>query len=307
MLLALLQCQFLSQSISAQQTGDSAFNASVENPAYAIGQGPLVIIDEAHENFHTSTGRYLPFAELLRQDGYVVKSSDTEFTPASLKDADILVIANSLSAENVGNWRLPTPSAFTEAEMDAVQQWVQDGGALFLIADHMPFPGAAEALAERFGFFLSNGFALNADNSGLIKFDVSEGTLQNHPIVSGRNPSETVESVTSFTGQGFRIRQNAGIQPLMTLADSTVLLLPIVAWEFSDQTPALSAAGMLQGAVSKYGAGRVAMFGEAAMFTAQVAGDRPMGLNHPEAPQNAQFVLNVLHWLSGLLPDGGSG
>ncbi|MCH7766830.1 MAG: hypothetical protein IH916_09770, partial [Acidobacteria bacterium] len=43
--------------------------------------------------------------------------------------------------------------------------------------------------------------------------------------------------------------------------------------------------------------------GEAAMCTAQVSGPerRPMGMNHPKAPQNAQFCLNVVRWLSGLL------
>jgi hypothetical protein len=53
--------------------------------------------------------------------------------------------------------------------------------------------------------------------------------------------------------------------------------------------------------------GRVAVFGEAAMFSAQSAinGDQVMrmGMNDPEASQNSQFVLNVLHWLSGLLQD----
>jgi hypothetical protein len=51
------------------------------------------------------------------------------------------------------------------------------------------------------------------------------------------------------------------------------------------------------------GRGRVAFFGEAAMFSAQVAGreKRPMGMNAPLAEQNAQFALNTLHWLSGLL------
>ena len=42
-------------------------------------------------------------------------------------------------------------------------------------------------------------------------------------------------------------------------------------------------------------------------FSAQtlVNGDRVvrMGMNDPEASQNFQFALNVLHWLSGLLPD----
>ena len=40
------------------------------------------------------------------------------------------------------------------------------------------------------------------------------------------------------------------------------------------------------------------------MFSAQVSGNprRPMGMNAPVAAQNPQFLLNVLHWLSGLLP-----
>ena len=61
---------------------------------------------------------------------------------------------------------------------------------------------------------------------------------------------------------------------------------------------------MLQGAAIRKGQGRVAAFGEAAMFTAQVYEEEgPTGMNHPGAAQNAQFVLNVLHWLTGLLPD----
>ena len=51
--------------------------------------------------------------------------------------------------------------------------------------------------------------------------------------------------------------------------------------------------------------GRVAAFGEAAMFSAQLGGPEslPMGMNAPEAGQNAQFLLNVFHWLSGDLGD----
>jgi hypothetical protein len=41
------------------------------------------------------------------------------------------------------------------------------------------------------------------------------------------------------------------------------------------------------------------------MFTAQTSAQggavMRMGLNDPEARENAQFVLNVMHWLSGLL------
>jgi len=53
----------------------------------------------------------------------------------------------------------------------------------------------------------------------------------------------------------------------------------------------------------RLGEGRVAFFGEAAMFSAQLAGlpGQPMGMNNPAAAENVQFLLNVIHWLSGLL------
>ena len=61
---------------------------------------------------------------------------------------------------------------------------------------------------------------------------------------------------------------------------------------------------MLQGAALPFGKGRVAAFGEGAMFSAQVSGPqrRPMGMNMPAAGENPQFLLSVLHWLAGLLP-----
>ena len=57
---------------------------------------------------------------------------------------------------------------------------------------------------------------------------------------------------------------------------------------------------LMQGALVRHGRGRVAVFGEAAMFSAQLSGpeERPMGMNHPSAAQNYRFALNVLRWLS---------
>jgi hypothetical protein len=61
---------------------------------------------------------------------------------------------------------------------------------------------------------------------------------------------------------------------------------------------------MLQGAVFTHGTSRVAVFGEAAMFLAQLSGAerRPMGMNMSNAAQNPQFLLNVVHWLAGMFP-----
>ena len=77
------------------------------------------------------------------------------------------------------------------------------------------------------------------------------------------------------------------------------------AWDFSSKTPSIPAEGLLQGAVFRHGDGRVAVFGEAAMFSAQERirkGERTlMGMNRPDAEQNPQFLLNVMRWLSGRL------
>ena len=287
------------------QVADTDFNPILPKATFANGQGPRVLLDEAHFNFHTVDGRYAPFVKVVRSDGFVVEPVRNRFSPGALASAKILVIANATAARNKdGDWTLPTPSAFERDEIDAVRQWVADGGSLFLIADHMPFGGAAADLASAFGILLTNGYATDRTcGADEFLFQRSDGSLGDHPITRGRNAGERISSVRTFTGQAFRVISPVG--PLLLLAPETVLLFPSEAWKFSDATPRVAADGMLQGAALAFGRGRVAVFGEAAMFSAQVSGPqrRPMGMNMPTAAQNSQFLLNVMHWLAGLLPE----
>ncbi|HXV13328.1 MAG TPA: DUF4350 domain-containing protein [Candidatus Krumholzibacteria bacterium] len=286
----------------AQQVADSLFSPRIESPAYPTEHGPVVLLDEAHHNFHTSGGRFFAFAKTLRRDGYIVRPLRASVTRAALDSARVFVISNALHAQNEEDWFLPTPSAFTDDEIAAVKAWVEDGGSLFLIADHMPFPGAVEKLARVFGVLFANGFALNADEeSGRMTYRRRDGSLADHPITRGRNRAERVDSLVTFTGQAFWLEGRG--DPLLRLARDAVLLMPEEAWMFSKRTPRLSASGTLQGAALRVGKGRVAVFGEAAMFSAQVSGPQraPMGMNDPTAGQNPQFLLNVVHWLSGVL------
>lgn len=59
----------------------------------------------------------------------------------------------------------------------------------------------------------------------------------------------------------------------------------------------------LQGAALDVGLGKLVVFGEAGMFTAQIAADgtSQMGFNNPMAVNNQQFVLNTINWLTGNL------
>jgi hypothetical protein len=292
----------LAPPAEAQQVADTTFIPPVPAPAFDSGAGPTVLVDEAHFNFHTADGRYLPFARILRRDGYVVVPSGSAFTIQLLEGADILVISNALAERNAEDWSLPTPSAFDSDEIQAVLEWVAAGGSLFLVADHMPFPGAAQELAAFFGVLFGNGFAMGPEQGrAAMIFRRSDGSLADHPVSNGREPRELVDSVATFMGQAFRVPPRA--TQLLTLPTPSVLLLPERAWEFSETTPTIRADGMAQGAVLRHGKGRVAVFGEAAMFSAQVdgRGGSPMGMNAPVASRNPQFLLNLMHWLSGLL------
>lgn len=296
----------------SRQTVDSAFSAGpTDTPMFARGAGPRVVIDQAHANFHTASGRYAPFKRLLEQDGFVVDSNVRPFDPAVLSRVRILVISNAVhpSQRDVKDWHLPTPSAFTDAEIDAVRRWVNGGGALLLIADHMPFAGAASQLGSALGIRFFNGFALadsvydQATGDYPLTFRRADGGLADHPITNGTSPRARIDSVTSFTGSAFALSGAHRPGALLRLAPNIRVRLPQRAWVFSDSAPVVSERDLLQGAAFTIGTGRVAVFGEAAMFTAQRKGvsRSPMGMNAPAAGQNAQFVLNTMRWLAGAL------
>ena len=52
--------------------------------------------------------------------------------------------------------------------------------------------------------------------------------------------------------------------------------------------------------MKRFHRGRIAVFGDATMFSAQLKGDGTrMGMNSDEGVHNLQFLLNVMHWLVG--------
>ena len=284
-------------TVGAQQLPDPEFNTSVENPAYKR-EGPRVMFDEAHHNFHTTEGRYKPFVDLMMNDGYRVIRNRQSFSKQRLDSYKILVIANALGAEEDDD-KGADDSAFNEAEITAVHDWVKDGGALLLIADHAPFGGAAAALANKFGVDMSKGYTFDPQNSvegspTQLIFSRENKLLGSHPITEGRNENERIKLVRSFTGQS--LKGPEGSAGILNLA-STAFDRPA----YADETSA-SAAGRTQAVAFKFGKGRVMVQGEAAMLSAQIAGadKHPMGMNVP-GNDNRQYALNLMHWLSGIL------
>lgn len=290
---------FLGKIIFAQQLPDTAYanKINLKKPAHNPGAGPLVLIDGAHNNFHRANGNFAPLRILLEKDGYNVRSLDSSFNERRLMDCHILVISNALAANNVGRWYMPVYPALTKEEVNVVKNWVDDGGCLLLIADHMPFAGAANNLANAFGFDFINGFAdNNMDNWPPSVFRVKDKTLASF-VVSGRNASEKIDSVAAFTGSAFSYP--AAAIPVLEFSSKDTIAITDTAWRMNDHTIRQSLESKAMGAVMRSGKGRIAVFGEAAMFTAQKRRGDAVGFNAPEAPQNVQFILNLFHWLEG--------
>lgn len=292
-LLSLLAAASAIDGAAQRQSVDATADTSVARPAFPAGTGPSVKIDQGHRNRHTLATGYAPFATLLGNDGYRLAAHDGAFSAASLAGTDILVIANANGPERGS-------TAFTEAEIAAVKAWVEGGGSLLLVADHTPFSNAAMQLGEALGFTFREGFALHPGQRNRDIFRRGAG-LADHPITRGAGGDPAVEAIQTFTGSAFTA---PAAQPLITLGAGFVMINPGGGGgqvRLND-LPQQSVEGLLQGAVRELGRGRIAVIGEAAMLTAQVAEGMPQSPDAMAfgfgAEQNKQFALNLLHWLS---------
>jgi hypothetical protein len=294
---------FLCAAFFFAQRADYGWDPAIAAAAFTA-EHPRVLIDEGHHNASTIgiTGRYWPFARLLRADGYAVERGEQVFTPAGLDGVQVLVIANASGAPKpqVFGMNIPIPTdkkrsdpAFTSAETEAIRSWVEQGGALLLIADHAPFGEAAAGLGSALGVTMHKGFVeVPGESSDPLLFSKDNGRLGDHPIVNGVQGGTAVRRVMTYTGQS-----------LDGPAEATVLLrLPDTAIEGVPEGDSLveRPAGRAQGLAFDYGKGRVVVLGEGAMVTAQVNRRVPYGMNTPDN-DNRQFVLNVMHWLSRTL------
>lgn len=282
----------------SQQRADDNVLPKIKSPRFLESKGPTIYIDQSHQNFHQKAGRFKPFSDLLTSDGYKV---DSIINLKKLKTDNILVIANPIHQKNVGNWSRPIHAAFSKEEITFIKNWVKKGGKLVLIADHMPFAGAANDLAKAFGFEFCDGFAylkkerrnlpdvFSKSNKRLLETEITNGAL-----------GKKINAVTTFTGSSFTIPKEA--KGILKFKKEDYCLAPQVAWQFNDDTPESDLEDKYQGAILNFGKGKVAVFGEAAMFTAQTitnnSGTFKFGFHAKSAPNNVEFIRNLFFWLS---------
>ena len=283
----------------AQQVTDENFNYAISVPMYQSGSGSVLLFDEAHNNASTLKGSYAAFGNLLASDGYNVISTKEKVTSELLKTAKIYVTVNAMY--DMQNWNLPARSAFSRSEINVLSHWVSEGGSLFIVTDHMPCGASVNDLAGEFGINVINGFALRKDGFPEV-FSRGRNTLISNDITN--HAGEKIDSIMCWGGTGFVIPTNAHIISL--LGEDYNVYLPYdvsqIKRPLADTIPYISGRGIVNGAYLKFGEGRIVVFGDGATFSAQLHGikSEKRGMNHPWATQNAQFLLNIIHWLEGV-------
>lgn len=162
----------------------------------------------------------------------------------------------------------------------------------------MPFPKAAESLAAIFGFQFNNGYAQFKSELPNDIFSLSNGGLKEHPILNSLNDKQAISSIETFTGQAFLTPPTA--KPVLVFSQPAESMMPSESWQLDKETPKIPIDGWVQGATLEFGKGRIYVSGEAAMFTAQYEDESEtwFGMGSAMAPQNEQFLLNILHWLT---------
>jgi hypothetical protein len=291
----------------AAQKVDPTYTPRIAHQAYT-GDGPIVCMDQGHNNSHTAGGLYRPFADLLEKDGFRIRSLEANLRQGMPRECRVFVTVNGAGGKTykLFAWNLPTKSrehrhesAFAAAEIDTILAWVQRGGSLLLVADHYPYGAAASALGKAFGIDMSEGFteASNVDSArpsdrSRLAYSRDNGLLKDHPITNGRSQDERVRRVVTFTGQSLASRFGT---PLLILGDSAVDYVP--------PPPTFQgkpATGRAQAIALDIGRGRVVVMAEAAALTAQIddAGTR-FGMQLP-GTDNQQLALNIVRWLSRL-------
>ena len=300
---AALCCVVLNATVFAADwpmSNDPGFDTSVENPMYGHAKGPVILLDAAHHNFHVTEGFIEPFAELAASDGYKTTVGASQFTPEFLRSFDIVMVITALPFEFTSKTEVTTETTFTGSEIEALYDWVASGGSLLVFSEHAPFDQAINPLLNRFG--VTSSFGTIADpvhydkklgRDGWVVFSQENGLLNaDHPIVKGRDESETVNSVVAFGGSALT---GADYDNIFRLSDTA---------ENRRHATGVGPDGMgdSQALAGEVGEGRILVFGDSNGFTAmnfdQEDGSvKSLGMNTAHHDWK-QMVLNSLHWLS---------
>ena len=295
----------------AQMYNDSSFNANVVHPKFKKGYGPKILIDAGHNNFAVELGLTKPLFDVASSDGYQIKIDSMQFTKEYLSNYNIVVILTAMpfkfGSEDFSLFFNGQKQAdvftFTTDELNALHEWVSDGGSLLMFSEHAPIDKSVTPLFNKFGIQLSTGIvvdSLNSDtpiemptswNHSLLKFTSTNGLLNTkHPITKGEKKKERISNILTYGGGGLT---GVGYTNILKLSNSAM----IKKWNGTMPTGTPNS----QCLAGNVGKGKLVALGDVNGFTAMFikSGEYKLSTGMQVSGYDwKQFVLNTLHWLS---------
>lgn len=238
-----------------------------ESDPTTIQPNKVVLFDNAHKELFTPFGTgqtgYSEMQAILNKYSYKVRMNSEPITDMALKDVDAVVIAGQMAG-------------FTTQEVDALVRFAKLGGDI-LITTHIS--DTVEALAQRFGIQLSNAvIAQSHDN------------IENRPkwfITRNIVDSPINKNVTSFAVLASWALRPIGEHAMVIISSEKDSWADFEADDIYTAAEPVGAYGLA--AVSSHGRGRVAFFGDDAVFT-----NRALSL-----ASNRTLCENILKWFEG--------
>ena len=294
----------------AQMYNDSSFNANVVHPKFMKGYGPKILIDAGHHNFVVELGLNKPLFDVASSDGYQIKIDSMQFTKEYLSNYNIVVIWPAMPFKFgskdfslfFNGQKQADVFTFTTNELNALHDWVTNGGSLLMFSEHAPIDKSVTPLFNKFGIQLSTGIVVDSLNSdtpiempswkySFLKFTSKNGLLNTeHPITKGEKKNERISNILTIGGSGLT---GDGYTNILKLSSSAM----IKKWNGTMPTGTPSS----QCLAGNVGKGKLVALGDCNGFTAMSlkSGGYKLSAGMQVSGYDwKQFVLNTLHWLS---------
>ena len=286
----------------AQLYNDSSFNANVVHPKFKKGYGPKILIDAGHHNFLVEIGLIKPLFDVASSDGYQIKIDSMQFTKEYLSNYNIVVIWPAMPFKFGSKNQVTDEITFTTDELNALHDWVSNGGSLLMFSEHAPIDKSVTPLFNKFGIQLSTGIVVDSLNSdtpiempswkySFLKFTSKNGLLNTeHPITKGEKKNERISNILTYVGGGLT---GDGYTNIFKLSSSAIIK------KWSGSMP--SGTPNSQCLAGNVGKGKLVALGDCNGFIAmnvKSGGYKLSAGMHVSEYDWKQFVLNTLHWLS---------
>ena len=286
----------------AQMYNDSSFNADVVHPKFKKGYGPKILIDAGHHNFVVELGLNKPLFDVASSDGYQIKIDSMQFTKEYLSNYNIVVIWPAMPFKFGSKNQVTDEITFTIDELDALHDWVSNGGSLLMFSEHAPIDKSVTPLFNKFGIQLSTGIVVDSLNSdtpiempswkySFLKFTSKNGLLNTeHPITKGEKKNERISNILTIGGSGLTGDVYTNI---LKLSSSAMIK------KWNGTMP--SGTPNSQCLAGNVGKGKLVALGDCNGFTAMSlkSGGYKLSAGMQVSGYDwKQFVLNTLHWLS---------